>query len=148
MLLVTVEILPGGGRFGRRTLGTARIWRKGGGPIADYGVEVDEDLFPTLVAELQMYPRWSSSLWDLVIRAVAVALGGVEEMPARPTLPKVPVHETNGFRYVRMSEIPEPSRTYFQHNMARSTRPMVSDDPEPWGCVYVWDWDDFLSGDR
>lgn len=148
MLLVTVEVLPDRGRLGRRTLGTARIWQKGCGLLADYSVEVDEELFPTLAAEVHSYPRWSAPLWDLVVRAVAVGLTGVEELPARPTQPLVPAHEAFGVRYVRFSEIPQPPRAYFQRNIARSPRPVVTKDPKPFECAYAWDWEDFLSGDR
>ena len=58
------------------------------------------------------------------------------------------MHESDGLRYVRMREIPEPARTFFQKNMAYSTRPLIEDDAQPMDCAYAWDWLDFLAGAR
>lgn len=144
MLRVTVELLPGGHLDGRRTLATANIWRTRSGPLADYEFEMEEKLLPDSAWQgvLQDYPRWSASVWDLVARSVAVALSGKEELPARPALPQVPVYDAEGgWPYVRFDDIPEPTRGFFIKNLCGSSVP-------GFGSAYVWDWEDFLSGQR
>ena len=151
MLRVTVELWPGGRESGRRVLATADIARIKSGAHADYEVDLREALLGDVgdTATVREYPRWSASVWDLVGRCIATALnGGREELPLRPLLPEVPVHDSDGLRYVRMREIPEPARTFFQKNMAYSTRPLIEDDAQPMDCAYAWDWLDFLAGAR
>lgn len=68
-------------------------------PVADYKVVLLErncDVLPP--RRLRSYPRWSSSLWDLVARAAAIALP--EEPPAAEV---VPAFEPGGKRcaYIR-----------------------------------------------
>ena len=82
-------------------------------------------------------------------RAIAVALTGQEVLPERPVRPEMPIHRTpDGLSYVRLREIPEPALTFFARNIAHSTGPILSEDPEPLDCAYSWDWQDFLSGAR
>lgn len=151
LLRVTVELFPGGRESGRRTLATADIARERSEALgADYSIDMEEELLEDVhTGELKGYPRWSASIWDLVARAIAVGLTGREALPDRPVLPEVPVHRTpDGLSYVRLREIPEPARTFFARNIGRSTRPIVTEDPEPLDCAYSWDWTDFLSGAR
>ncbi|MGF6902575.1 hypothetical protein [Paraburkholderia sp. GAS348] len=151
MLKVTVELWPGGRESSRRVIATANIVRIKDGALADYEVDLREDLLGEVgeTSTLHRYPRWSASVWDLVVRSIAAALNnGDEQLPARPTPPEVPVHESDGLRYVRLREIPEPTRTFFRRNLAYSTRPVIEDDPEPMDCAYAWDWQDFLAGAR
>jgi hypothetical protein len=151
MLRVTVELWPGGRESGRRVLATADIARIKSGAHADYEVDLHEALLGDVgdTATVPEYPRWSASVWDLVGRCIATALnGGREELPLRPLLPDVPVHDSDGLRYVRMREIPEPARTFFQKNMAYSTRPLIENDAQPMDCAYARDWLDFLAGAR
>ncbi|GAB3095191.1 hypothetical protein GCM10027081_17330 [Cupriavidus yeoncheonensis] len=148
MLRVTVELMPGGRVQGRRTLATADIGRIRSGALADYEIDMEEDLLPNpWGGTLQDYPRWSASVWDLVARSIAVALAGKEELPPRPDQPQVPVHLSAGrTSHVRLEEIPEPTRSYFAHNIRGSTRPIIDEAPDPLGCAYSWDWNDFLAG--
>lgn len=86
MLIVTVEKLPGQSD-GRRTLGEARIVNIGGD--AGYGafevVVVDHHGHVIGRGEIKDYPRFASTtVWDLVLRAVNVALSGTETIPPRP----------------------------------------------------------------
>jgi len=153
MLKVTVELWPGGRESGRRVIATADIVRIKNGVLADYEVELHEALLEDTgvgeIATVRAYPRWSASVWHLVARCIAAALnGGKEELPERPTSPEVPVHISNGTRYVRLREIPEPSRTLFKRNLYGSTVPLIEDDPEPRDCAYAHDWQAFLSGHR
>lgn len=144
MLRVTVELLPGGRVQGRQTLATADIGRIRSGALADYQVEMEEGLLPDQIwsGALQEYPRWSASVWDLVARGIAVALTGKEELPPRPQLPQVPVHTGDGgMQIVHLDEIPEPTRTFFEHNLCGSGTPGA-------GMAFAWDWDDFLAGQR
>lgn len=151
MLRVTVELLPGGRDSGRRVIATADIGRVRSGAHADYQVTLEEGLLGDVgdIAHVRDYPRWSASVWDLVARAIASALnGGREELPPRPLLPVVPVHESGTVRYVRIREIPEPAQTFFWRNIANSTRPDIEEDPNPMDCAYAEDWEDFLRGRR
>lgn len=152
MLRVTVELLPGGFDSIKRVIATADIARVRDGATADYEVRLGEDLLCAVGerATVTEYPRWSASVWDLVARCIAASLNrGREELPRRPVSPKVPVHTSHsGTRYVRLREIPEPTRTFFAHNISESSRPEVSDDPLPTDCAYGDDWEDFLLGWR
>jgi len=154
MLRVTVELWPGGRERAKRVIATADIARIRDGARADYEVRLAEDLLDGVgvgeLATVADYPRWSATVWDLVARCIAASLnGGREELPSRPVTPEVPVHGSlSGTRYVRLREIAEPTRTFFAHNISRSSRPEVIDDPFPMDCAYVHDWEDFLQGRR
>lgn len=105
MLKIRVELWPGGRESGRRVIATADILRTKGSALADYEVELCEKALGNVgcAAILRDYPRWSASVWDLVARSIAAALNkGDEQLPSRPTLPEVPVHECDGLRYVRL----------------------------------------------
>jgi hypothetical protein len=153
MLRVTVELWPGGRESGKRVIATADIARVKNGALADYEVELQERLLEHIdvgeISHVREYPRWSASVWDLVARCLAAALnGGKEALPPRPVLPEVPVHTSDGTRYIRMREIPEPAQTFFRRNIANSSRPVIDDDPEPCDCAWAYDWQDFLEGQR
>jgi hypothetical protein len=145
MLRVTVELWPGGRESAKRTIATADIGRVRDGTLADYEVALDERLIGEVgdPAHVLAYPRWSASVFDLVVRCLAVALNeGKEELPPRPRLPEAPVHvRDDGVRYVRLSEISEPARTFFARNIGSSSIPYPD-------CAYAHDWEDFLYGNR
>jgi len=88
-------------------------------------------------ATLCAYPRLWSTIWDWVVRAVAVALTGREELPPRPQPLDVPVHDAGGISYVRLREIPEPAASLSRKRIEFSTRPLVEQDPQPMDCVRV-----------
>lgn len=151
MLRVTVELWPGGRESGKRVIATANVGRVKSGALADYQVQLEEGPIGKVgdTAFVRNYPRWSASVWDLVGRCIAAALsGGREELPARPELPEVPVHVSEGVQYVRLSEIPEPARTFFERRIDGATCPYVEEEPDPRDCAYAHDWHDFLSGGR
>jgi hypothetical protein len=145
MLRITVELLPGGREREKRVIATADIARVSDGPLADYRVALQDAVLGEIGerAMVRSYPRWAGSVWDLVARGIAAALNqDAEALPARPTKPQVPVHTNEaGFRYVRLDEIPEPTRTFFDRKLAGSGIP-------DHGCAYAHDWFDFLSGYR
>lgn len=144
MLRVTVELLPGGRTRNRRTVAIADIGRVRSGALADYQIDMEEVLLPDQVwtGALQDYPRWSASVWDLVARSIAVALTGKEQLPPRPTIPPIPIHDADApWPYVRFDDIPEPTRTFFMENLRGSSTPAF-------GSAYAWDWEDFLAGQR
>jgi hypothetical protein len=150
MLRVTVALWPGGRESGCRTLATADIGRVKSGAIADYQVELRDEILGDIgTAIVREYPRYAAPVWDLVARGIAIALAGEERLPTRPQLPDVPIHQSgNNTPFVRIREIPEPARTLFRKNMRFSTRPVIEDDAEPMDCAYAWDWDAFLAGTR
>ena len=68
MLRITVEILPGGREEGRRELARALIGNVSMGELSKYRVRVTETgVEGAKIAEIEDYPRFSASLWDLVI---------------------------------------------------------------------------------
>nr|WP_081071676.1 hypothetical protein [Burkholderia cepacia] len=151
MLRVTVELWPGGSESSKRVIATADIGRIKDGKLADYKVYLQEGLLGDVgdVAYVRRYPRWSATVWDLVVRCLSAALnGGKEKLPERPVLPNVPVHTSGTERYVRLSEIPEPANTFFRRNIAFTTCPVIEEDSEPIDCAYASDWEDFLQGRR
>ncbi|MEX3951075.1 hypothetical protein AB4Y40_25385 [Paraburkholderia sp. EG287B] len=115
------------------------------GPLADYRVTLEDAVLGEVgeCAVVRSYPRWAGSVWDLVARGISAALNeDTEALPARPTKPQVTVHTNDaGFRYVRLDEIPEPTRTFFDRKLAGSGIP-------DHGCAYAHDWFDFLGGHR
>ena len=148
MLRVTIELLPGGRESGKRVIASADIERVCDGPLsalADYRVALEDAVLGDVgeQAIVRSYPRWASSVWDLVARCLAAALNqGSEALPPRPVQPNVTVRTNDaGFRYVRLEEIPEPARTFFDRKLAGSGIPAH-------GCAYAHDWFDFLSGNR
>lgn len=146
---MTVELWPGGRESGRRVLATADIVRVKSGAHADYAMRLHDDVLGDIgTATLTGYPRFAGSVLGLAARAIATALAGSEALPARPVLPEVTVHKSDGVSYVRMGQIPQPARTLFEKRMTGSTCPVIADDPQPTDCVYAWDWEAFLRGAR
>jgi hypothetical protein len=146
MLRITIELLPGGREDRKRVIATADIARLSDGPreaLADYRVTLNDVILGEVSEQtvVRNYPRWATSVWDLVARSVAAALTqGREALPPRPAQPRVTVHTNDaGFRYVRLDEIPEPTRTFFDRNLSGSSIPDL-------GCAYAHDWFDFLNG--
>ncbi|MGF6789665.1 hypothetical protein [Paraburkholderia sp. 35.1] len=145
MLRVTIELLPGGRECDKRVIATANIARLGDGALSDYKVVLKETPFGVVgePAFVYKYPRWSSSVWDLTSRCIAAALTqGREELPPRPVQLEVKVRTNDaGHRYVRLDEIPEPTRTFFDQSLAGSAIP-------DHGRAYAHDWFNFLCGKR
>lgn len=148
MLRVTVELLPGGREREKCVIATADITRVSDGSLgalADYRVALQDAVLGEVGerAVVRGYPRWADSVWDLVARGIAAALNrDTEALPARPAKPEVTVYTNDaGFRYVRLDDIPEPTRTFFDRRLAGSGIP-------DHGCAYAHDWFDFLSGHR
>lgn len=145
MLWVTVELLPGGRESGKRVIATADIARVEGGALADYRVALEDATLGTVgePAVVRSYPRWASNVWDLVARCLAASLNqGREALPPRPAQPEVTIRRNDaGLRYVRLDEIPEPARTFFDKALAGSGNPEHD-------CAYAHDWLDFLNGLR
>ncbi|WP_434666230.1 hypothetical protein P5W99_31495 [Paraburkholderia sp. A3BS-1L] len=148
MLRVTIELLPGGRESGKCVIATADIARVSDGTLgalADYRVALEDAVLGEVGerAIVRSYPRWAGSVWDLVARCLAAALNqDTEALPPRPAKPDVTVRTNDaGFRYVRLDEIPEPTRTFFDQKLAGSGIP-------DHGCAYAHDWFDFLNGQR
>ena len=144
MLRVTVELVPE--EKERRTLAVAEIGNIGGAELADYRAEVGDEVTGLKIAAIKQYPRWSASTWDLVLRCIAKALWGEEQIPPRPTpvLALVPVHPSRAghvYPYVLFDEIPETARAAFVENMAHSSTPGR-------GAAFAHDWTDFIKGQR
>jgi hypothetical protein len=138
-------LLPGGRESGKRVIATADIARVSGWALADYRVDVKDAVRGEVgeAAIVQAYPRSASSVWNPVARCVAVALNRrLEELPSRPAKPEVAVRVNEAdFRYVRLDDIPEPTRTFFDQMLAGSGIPDR-------GCAYAHDWFDFLDSQR
>ncbi|SOY52711.1 conserved hypothetical protein [Cupriavidus taiwanensis] len=149
MLRVTIELLPGGNACSGQVIASAELVRKHGAALATYAIKLrEEGLSQERQGELHEYPRYATSIWDLVARGIAVAMTGSEQLSPKPVTLDVPVHRSDGLTYVRMSEIPEPAQFLFRLNTAHSTRPIIREDLTPYDCAFSWDWQDFLSGVR
>lgn len=147
MLRITVELVPGGWENVKKTIAVAELHNVAGGAVADYMLFLSEDgvLFDENT-RIEKYPRWAAPVWDLVARAIAKSLTGQERLPRRPEPVGVPVHDSDGVKYVRLSELPEPARSAFAHRMRHSTCPVIEEDSSPMHCFYASDWTDFLAG--
>jgi len=150
MLRVSVELWPGGQKQGSTLLAVADIERTRSGVLSDYSVEMWEDVvYRRWSGAVENYPRWSASVWDLVARSIASALSGSEALPRRPIQVVAPVHRSaEGISYVRLREIPQPARRFFEQSIQGSTCPVISEVSDPMECAYAWDWVDFLNGYR
>ena len=86
---VTVELLPFG-QPATRTLGLVEIVNiHGDSAAASYEIRVyDEVRNRIATGQLDNYPRFATTVWDLVARGIATALAGKEELPPRPTVPR------------------------------------------------------------
>lgn len=90
MLKITAELLSPGSTIGRKTLGTVEIVNVAGdAAYASYAIRVYENGTEQAlgVGQLEEYPRHAGSVWDLVMRGIAVVLAGNEELPPRPIHP-------------------------------------------------------------
>lgn len=142
MLRVTVELLPGGHESGRTTLATVDIDNVGVDSLADYRVRVTDESahLPTDKGEVTDYARWAAPVLDLMARAIAITLTGREGLPKRPTRLRIPFREHAGIRFVRMSDIPEPTRSAFRRRMRGAECPLIASEPNPRDVVYAQDW--------
>lgn len=91
MLLGTVELLPGDDPAPqlRKELGRVEIVNRGGdAAYASYEVRsFDEDALQFSTGHLSDYPRYATTVLDLVGRGIVTALAGREELPPRPVHP-------------------------------------------------------------
>ncbi|MCS6511137.1 MULTISPECIES: hypothetical protein [pseudomallei group] len=149
MLKVTVEVVHPGRSGAGRVIATAKIGRLERSATPDYVVQLCEDTYEHgEKTTLHTYPRYASSVFDLIARALAVALTGAEELPRRPEPLSIPIHRSGDTSYVRLGEIPEPAATLFRKRIQYSGCPVIEDDPAPMECAYASDWLDFLTGRR
>ncbi|WP_066739188.1 hypothetical protein [Cupriavidus sp. D384] len=149
MLKITVEVVRPGRDESGKEIATAYIGRFERSAVSDYVVQLSEPPFGDREKRtLHAYPRYAASVFDLVARALAVGLTGIEVLPPRPQVPSVPIHQSGDTRYVRLSEIPEPAATFFRKRIEFSGCPVIEEDPEPMQCAYASDWLDFLGGRR
>ena len=149
MLRITVELVPNGREAEKRTLAIADIGNVSRGAMANYRVRVSEEhVTDGKLASVKEYPRWSASIWDLVLRCVAKAQYGEEQIPRRPPLLEIPMRRGDGYSYVRIADIPEPMRTAFRNNLDARMSGTPPGDGTPGGCAHYVDWRDFQAGER
>lgn len=149
MLKVTVEVVGPADIGSGRKVATAYIRRLDRSAVSDYVVRISEPPFADgQERTLHAYPRFAASVFDLVARALAVGLTGTEELPPRPQVPSVPIHQSGDTRYVCLREIPEPAATYFRKRIEYSGCPVIEEDSEPMQCAYASNWLAFLAGRR
>ncbi|MBB5400539.1 hypothetical protein [Paraburkholderia youngii] len=91
MLLISIELLPGGEPAPelRKELGKVEIVNVGGdAAYASYEVRLfDEEARQFSSGHLSDYPRYATTVLDLVGRGIVTALAGREELPPRPVHP-------------------------------------------------------------
>lgn len=131
------------------TLWTANIGRLERGATPDYVVQLCEDIYEHGGKNiLHAHPRYASSAFDLIARALAVALTGTEELPRCPEPLSIPIHHSGDTSYARLGEIPEPAATLFRKRIEYLGCPVKGDDPTPMQRAYASDWLDFLTSRR
>jgi hypothetical protein len=80
VLRVTVELLPGGHEAGGRTIATARLGRVSSGPSCAYQVVLHDSVIGEIGGgKVADYPRFATTIWDLVVRAIAIT--GIIDTP-------------------------------------------------------------------
>ena len=138
---VTVGLLPGGsGKLRPLSLVTLR---RAHADALDVGYAEQASPMRGFVQGAALRPAYSD-VWALAEQALRLSAFGDDHLPdVRPL--DVPIRHSGGLRYVRTSDIPEPTRSVFEARMAHSTRPLLPDAPD---AVYAWDWTDFLGGGR
>lgn len=149
MLRVIVQLIPCGDESRATELARADIGNVSRGAMANYRVRVREtDVEGGKLGEVKGYPRWSASIWDLVLRMIAKAQYGEEQIPPRPELLDVSIRRGDGFAYVRLADIPEPARTAFRDNLDRWRSGVPPGDGTPGDCAFADDWVRFQAGER
>jgi len=82
--------------------------------------------------------------WDLADHVLRLTTFDADELPA-PKAIDVPIRRHEDLSFICMRDIPEPARSVFEERMNHSTCPVV---PGYFDAVYVWDWLEFLGGNR
>jgi len=150
MLRITVSLVPNGDESRARELARADIGNVSRGALASYRVRVSEQgVDGARLGSVKHYPRWSSSIWDLVVRAICSAqFKDADRLPPRPELLDVLIRRGDGFAYVRLADIPEPARSAFLDNLDRARSGVPPGDGTPGGCAFADDWIRFQAGER
>lgn len=149
MLRVIVSLVPNGDESRACELARAEIGNVSRGALASYRARVSEEhVTDGKLASVKEYPRWSASIWDLVLRCVAKAQYGEEQIPPRPELLEIPMRRGDGYSYVRLADLPEPIRTAFRENLDRAMSGGPPGDGTPGGCAFAEDWLRFQAGER
>ncbi len=81
-------------------------------------------------------------IWDLALHALNVSVWNSDSIPeVKPLV--LPVYGEGS--YIRTSDIPEPARSAFEWRQRMSGRPSIR---RHWDAMWVWDWNDWLNGQR
>lgn len=137
--LLTVGLKPGG-RGELKPQSTVFAHQNADGTIS---VSWEQDKTKGLITDIPVRAAYADA-WGIAEHAIRVAIFGADMLPA-PVPLDIPVRQEDRLNYVRMRDIPEPTRTAFQQRMAHSTCPVIEDAAD---AVYAWDWQDFLNGYR
>lgn len=92
--------------------------------------------------ELSLERQLGSGAFALA--ALAHIYWGGTSIPA-PQVVTPRIYRAGQIAYIRTGELPEPARSAFERNIARSARPLVAG---AFDAAYAWDWEDFLAGAR
>ena len=131
MLRVTVKLLPGG---------------REAAPDIDHKTQAYA--IENKTGELRHYPRWSASIWDLVVRSLQRTLRTNPKQQSMGAFPQaiaalVPILKSGDVSYVRFEDMPDFVRPHFKKVMAKKTAPRIEGE-DNFGCAYSWDWKTFL----
>ena len=88
-------------------------------------------------------PRESyQDMWDLAQHALNVSVWNADSIPeVKPLV--VPVYGDGS--YMRTSDIPEPAQSAFEWRQRMSGRPCIRGHRD---ACWIWDWEDWLNGQR
>jgi hypothetical protein len=133
---IEILLVPGGRIKSAKSLAIASIEHNEDGTVnvgsSEIGIDQHFDALP-------MRNRYDD-VWSLAEHALRVAVFGADLLPAAKPL-DIPIFKCDGIQYIRIRDIPEPTRTVFDERMSHSTVPIIKGASD---AVYVWDWLNFL----
>jgi hypothetical protein len=133
---IEILLVPGGRMKSAKNLAMASIERNEDGTVNVGSSEIGVNQHFEALPMREIY----DDVWSLAEHALRIAVFGADLLPPAKAL-DIPVFKSDGIQYIRIRDIPEPTRTVFDERMSHSTVPIIEGARD---AVYVWDWLNFL----
>jgi hypothetical protein len=137
---VSIFLAPGGRRNSVKHLAMATIRDNEDSTVSVESFEIATNYF---LPSIPIRPVYDDP-WSLAEHALRAAVFGDDVLPAAKPL-DIPIFESGDIPYIRIRDIPEPTRTIFDEHMNYSDVPAVE---EAGDAVYAWDWLSFLGAEK
>ena len=138
---VQVDIfLQHGGRGSKKNLAIAKLRANEDGTVNINSSEIGIKKF---IASLPMRANYEDP-WSLAEHALRASVFDDDILPPAKTI-ELPVFMSGTTPYIRIRDIPEPTRSVFDDRMKYSGAPCVAGARD---AIFEWDWLDFLEGSR